>query len=182
MTGLNECPPQAQVHKPAGFTFQNKGDLILPQLQKPTRLSHRKHIWRLVRELGGMGQPGREINGFGDSAMNRSVSLFSKIQMKIQMVGLETKTLHSYSGGQFWLGPRIPIGWPRAQMCISLLWWLSWVLKIFWNRILQISKHLKGHSAPHVGHVTFLLKGHSGQPVGHVTFCWKIPCLLLCEN
>ena len=32
-----------------------------------------------------------------------------------------------------------------------------------------ISKHLKGHSAPHVGHVTFLLKGHSGQPVSNVT-------------
>ena len=35
------------------------------------------------------------------------------------------------------------------------------------------SKHLKGHSAPRVGHVTFLLKGHSGQPVGHVTFLLK---------
>ena len=37
----------------------------------------------------------------------------------------------------------------------------------------EISKHLKGHSAPRVGHVTFLLKGHSGQPVGHVTFLLK---------
>ena len=35
------------------------------------------------------------------------------------------------------------------------------------------SKHLKGHSAPRVCHVTFLLKGHSGTSVCHVTFLLK---------
>ena len=35
-------------------------------------------ISRSERELGGTGQPGKETNGFGDSVMNRLVSLLYK--------------------------------------------------------------------------------------------------------
>ena len=36
--------------------------------------------------------------------------------------------------------------------------------------VFQISKHLKGHSAPCVIHVTFLLKDHLGPSFSHVIF------------
>ena len=39
-------------------------------------------ISRSERELGGTGQPGKETNGFGDSVMNRLVSLLYKNEYK----------------------------------------------------------------------------------------------------
>ena len=38
---------------------------------------------------------------------------------------------------------------------------------------MPVSKHLKGHSAPRVCHVTFLLKDHWGPSVSYVTFLLK---------
>ena len=78
------------------------------------------NISRLERELGGTEQPGKETNGFGDSVMNRLVSLLYKneykqtqTQPKINQGNhnepVSSQNTQCNSGGGFRLGTWIPV-------------------------------------------------------------------------
>ena len=71
---------------------------------------------RLESELGGTGQRGRETNGFGDSAMNRSVSLIHNNKNTI----MNTKTKKRNEAnltqvGDFGWGPGFPSDDPEHR-------------------------------------------------------------------
>ena len=66
---------------------------------------------RLESELGGTGQRGRETNGFGDSAMNRLVSLIHKQKYKYKKRNEASVT----QVGDFGWGPGFPSDDPEHR-------------------------------------------------------------------